>query len=168
RPEDDRTRLMSRIVIRACVVAGVLLLVAAWRLDQAVGTAYATNWVAPRFLLTAQSSPACHGCWRLPGEGWIAAYSLAGSGALLLLGLAAGLYGLRRYSTIGSGVLVAAVLLGGITAVCAVAAVYLRYATGHGDANWEGLATIGELLGVSSIALGAVAVAVAKPVDGVT
>jgi hypothetical protein len=68
------------------VVLGVLGLVASWRLDQAVATAYRTDWVAPDFVERQKETISdCSNCWRLPSEPWIWAYALTGSLAILCL-----------------------------------------------------------------------------------
>ena len=170
RPESARTWTMSRRLIRLVWVAGVLALVGAWRLDQAVATAYGTHWVAPHsdFLTRAQTSPACRGCWRLPGHGWVLAYTTMGSLGLGLLAMAVAIYGRRRYTTIGLGIALAMIGLGLAALTAAGLAALFRYRSGSGDGDQTGWAIVFQFLGLAAITLAALGVAVAKPDDGVT
>jgi hypothetical protein len=78
--------LLSRTCSRALLVFGILATAAAWRIDQAVSTAYRTNWVARRFSLEQQGAIfGCDDCWRLPSHLWLWASALAGALGILLL-----------------------------------------------------------------------------------
>jgi hypothetical protein len=88
-----------RLISRVFIVFGILAMVASWRLDQAVGTAYRTDWVAPQFVARQQSSLfGCANCWRLPSESWLWTYALTGSAALLALLVATLLFHVRHYA----------------------------------------------------------------------
>jgi hypothetical protein len=169
RDEASRTWTMSRRAIRAFWVGGLLVLVATWRLDQAVATAYGTQWVAPNFLLRVHGSPACHGeCWRLPSKTWVWVYAGTGLLALLLLALAVWCYCRRRYTSVGVGVKWALGGLGFFALAVGIAAAVFRYRAGIGYGNGSGWASVFELLGLAALGLAAVAIAAAKPDEGVT
>src|SRR5438067_6758882 len=57
-----------RLVSRACGVIAILALIAVWRMDQAVRTAYSSGWTAKVIRETS-----CGGC-RLPNSDWIVAH----------------------------------------------------------------------------------------------
>src|SRR5688500_17418840 len=82
-PVNDYSQFVGpRTLIRALVVAGLLLLVFTWRLDQAVGTAYDTRWFAPSETGTPLN---CDSCLRLPTSKWVRAHWLATVIAFALL-----------------------------------------------------------------------------------
>lgn len=110
----------SRLVSRSLVVAGILLFVAALRLDQAVQTAYDASWIAP----DQQGNPfSCTQCRRLPSDWWLLWYFLLTVGSIgSLLGavwlwrrrcLDAGQHAVLRRTSIVVTVVVAAL---GVTA----------------------------------------------------
>ena len=69
----------SRLVSRSLVVAGILLFVAALRLDQAVQTAYDASWIAP----DEKGSPfSCTQCRRLPSDWWLLWYFMLTVGSI--------------------------------------------------------------------------------------
>jgi hypothetical protein len=61
---------------------------AALRLDQALATAYRTDWVAQRFIEKQRNEGSlfgCGGCWRLPSEAWVWTSTFTGGIAIILL-----------------------------------------------------------------------------------
>lgn len=144
-------------------MAGILLYVASSRLDEAVRTAYSTQWVAPRHLLRVHKDPSCPGCWRLPGHGWIDVYMLAGSIALLLLLLGAFVYKRRQYKSSPEGVEHAFWSLAGGTLLCLIGAGICRWLSARGTRNLVGWAAVLELLALVLLALLVVALVAAEP-----
>src|SRR4051794_39431765 len=74
-----------RLLARLCGVAGVLLVVLSLRLDQAVRTAYASDWTRRAAGTLKEPVHGCLDC-RLPDWRWISLHALAaGVGIVLLL-----------------------------------------------------------------------------------
>ncbi len=159
-PPDESPRL--RILARLCTVVGVLALVAAWRLDQAVGTAYRTDWVAPQFVDPQQNVLfGCSGCWRLPSQWWLLAYSLTGTAALVLLLSAVLLFivGHQRSET-RDDIRMLAVVGAVAVVLVAVAAAILRWlgASGQGEGLIAAASAL-DLLALGTLAIILVAAA---------
>ena len=170
-PSGARRLLLSRTVSRVFIVLGVLGMVAAWRLDQAVSTAYSSGWVKPeeRFLRRLTSAYGCDNCWRLPGAGWLWASAFVGTAALLCLLVAAILFQWRHRAPRDAsdpspptprGVRQVA-LFGGIgVAVLAVAAGVVRYLAASGwGTGWIVAESVLELFALGVIAIIVVAAA---------
>jgi hypothetical protein len=76
---------LPRLGARLCGVTGVLLVILGLRLDQAVRTAYASDWTGRATGTRARPADGCLGC-RLPDSGWIWLHAIAaGLGIVLLL-----------------------------------------------------------------------------------
>src|SRR5436190_13969103 len=163
RVADEQSWATSRTLIRALTVAGILLYVVSSRLDQAVRTAYSTQWVAPRHLLRVHDDPSCPGCWRLPGHGWIDVYVLAGSIALLFLLLGAFVFKRRQYKSSPEGVEHAFWSLTPVILLLLIGAGVCRWLSARGTQNLVGWATLLELLALLLLGLLVVALAAAEP-----
>src|SRR6185437_2548590 len=74
----------------ACGVIAILALIAVWRMDQAVRTAYSSGWTAKVIKETS-----CTGC-RLPNEWWIATH--VGLSLVWVILLAVALWPLSKLS----------------------------------------------------------------------
>ena len=145
-------RIATRTAIRACLVAGVLLLVAGWRIDQAVRKAYATGW---------RAAPGSSD--RLPA-GWASIYIAVSLLAVLALLLGAELFRRRleaqqpvaaAQSDVRWVLLACAVLAFGL----ALAAAALRgLAQAGGGRMWLTWASVSDLAAVAVVALFAVTV----------
>ena len=77
------TTISTRLLSRCCGVLAVLALIAVWRIDQAVRTAYSSGWTAKVI------HESCTGC-RLPNNWWIGAH--VGLGVVWVLLFAAALW----------------------------------------------------------------------------
>lgn len=83
---------------RLFLVVGILATVAAWRLDQAVATAYRTEWVAEDFLERQEASLfGCPDCWRLPSKGALWTSAIIGAASIVLLLVAATIFQYRNW-----------------------------------------------------------------------
>jgi hypothetical protein len=92
-----------RLVQRLFLVLGILATVAAWRLDQAVSTAYRTEWVADKFVQRQEASLfGCEDCWRLPNRAGLWATAIIGAGSILLLLVAAVIFQYRNWNEKGA------------------------------------------------------------------
>ncbi len=152
-----RTFLLSRLVTRALIVGGTLALVAAWRLDRAVKTAYQSGWVAP------ESDDL-----RLPSMVWVYLHAGIGFAAVVSLLAAALLWRRRAGYAFFTGILGAtAAVITGLTLGLAVVAVGLRVLAAT-DAGWGkgtiSLVVVPNLLALAGIA--ALALATANLVQG--
>jgi Ca2+/Na+ antiporter len=144
-----------RTVTRILVVVGLLLFAITWRLDQAVGTAYATGWFAPE---EKGTTFACENCLRLPTSAWVHVYWITTLFAFAFLLVAAILWWRRcarelRTTQLRRTTIIASFMVAG----CAVGAALTRSAWSAGDAPGR----LGTLIAVFNVAGLAVTAAIA-------
>jgi hypothetical protein len=160
---------LSRIGARLAGIAGVLLLIFTWRVDQAVRTAYSSGWKAPA--LSPQGKRLdCGGC-RLPSDTWIWIHASLGATAIVLLVLALVLWRLRSQTTTGSA-LELDLFVGFVSAIAIVVAgtslfVFRRPADlgqGSGKLGWAVFCDFATLGLLALIAL-AIVITCAAPED---
>lgn len=156
--------LTSRTMLRLLLAAAFLVGVLTWRLDQAVRTAYKTNWVPFRYQAVQQANllRECPGCPRLPSDGWVWVYTAGTVLAFVFLLLAVLVWRLRAFRGQPSNNDLDRFLYGATVAVLVTAvgaAVGRRYAAVGSNAELVTLATMLTLVALACIVVQALAIA---------
>jgi hypothetical protein len=153
----------SRIVQRFFIVVGVLATVAAWRLDQAVSTAYRTDWVAQRFVEQHEASLfGCQDCWRLPNVAWLRTSAVIGAGSIILLFLATLVFQIRAWDEKRAkrSVFLWVSLESAAFGLLAIAYGIVRYLAARGlGSGWIAVGTVLDAIALALLALIVVAAA---------
>ncbi len=165
--------LSSRTMLRALLVAAFLVGALTWRLDQAVGIAYETDWVPPSYQAVQQANPLreCPGCPRLPDDGWVWAYTAGTVLAFVFLLLAVLVWRLRAFRGQPSNndldrFLYGATVVVIVTAVGAAAG--RRYAAVGSNARLVTLAAMLTVVALACIVVQALAIATVAGSEGRT
>jgi hypothetical protein len=109
-----------RAVIRLVGALGILFLVLAWRLDQAVRTAYDSGWTGNTIKLAG-----CKDC-RLPGHAWLVVHGAGGVLAVLCFGAALSLWLWRKRGQATRDLKLICAVTASLALVLEILAAYLR------------------------------------------